>query len=120
MLVFRTNGTVTLWTVETSRVVPTIMPVSIGGLAFAGDTSNPAAYFPHRYFDKLPNTLDSLIPLAVHTILMAKNENIEALQIGVFTQDRFELLTDQKLKPYITLSDEIDSEILKRLQKECV
>jgi len=115
MLVFRRNGTVTLWTVETSRVVPTIMPVSIDW-ALAGDSGNPAAYFPHRYFDKLPKTPASLIPLAVHTISMAKNDNVEGVQIGVFSKDRFGLLTDQELKPYIALSDEIDSDILKRLQ----
>lgn len=115
MLVFRRNGIVTLWIVETSLVVPTIMPVSIGW-ALAGDKSNPAVYFPHWYFDKLPKTPDSLIPLAVHTILMAKNDNVEGIQIGVFTKDRFRVLTSEELKPYITLSDEIDSDILKRLQ----
>jgi hypothetical protein len=47
---------------------------------------------------------------------MAKNKNIEGLQIGVFTQNRFGLLTDQELEPYNALSAEIDAEILKRLQ----
>lgn len=119
MLVFRRNEAVTLWTVETSLATPTITPVSIGWVP-AGDLNNSAVYFPYWYFDKLPNTLASLIPLAAHTVLMAKSSNVEGLQIGVFTQNRFGLLTDEELKPYITLSGEIDSEILRRLQKERV
>ena len=122
MLVFREEQRVTLWTVETNRPNPSPVLVDVDAEMFpkqfvmAGDPSSNAVFWLLHYFKKLPNDLDALIPLAAHAVLMAKNENIEGLQIGIFTQDKFGLLTDQELKPHFALSDQIDSEILKRLQ----
>jgi hypothetical protein len=42
-------------------------------------------------------------------VLMAKNDQVEGLQIGIFTRDNAEL------KPYKDLSASIDSDIKKRL-----
>jgi len=115
MLVFRGEGSVTLWTVDTSKVVPIVMPVPMGASAWGGDTNNPSIFFPHWYFNKIPNSLASMVPLAVHTVLMAKSDNVEGIQVGVFTKNRFGMLTSEELKPYIELSERIESDILKSL-----
>jgi hypothetical protein len=49
---------------------------------------------------------------------MAKSDNVEGIQIGIFTKNRFGILTVDEMKPYIELSEGIDSEILKRLKVE--
>src|ERR1017187_498055 len=119
MLVFRGKKSVSLWKIETMRPYPIPMLVEPNNCVMSGDTNSPAVFFAQHYFPKVSLDLNAMMRLAAHTVLMAKSANVEGLEIGVFTQDRFELLSDQELKPYITLSDEIDSEILKQLQKEC-
>jgi hypothetical protein len=122
MLVFREEQRVTLWTIETNRPNPSPVLVDVDvemlpkQFVMAGDPSSNAVFWLHHYFKNLPSDLDALIPLAAHAVLMAKNENIEGLQIGVFSQKRFGLLTDQELKTLVALSDEIDSDILRRLE----
>ena len=115
LLVFRGKNSVSLWKIDTLRPYPIPTPVEPGNCVVSGDT-NPAVFFAKHYFPKVSLDLSAMMRLAAHTVLMAKSDNVEGLQIGVFTQKRFGLLTDQELNPYIALSDEIDSEILKRLQ----
>lgn len=120
MLVFRGGKKVSLWKIETMRPYPEPTRIEPNSCVTSGDTNSPAVFFADHYFPKVSPDLNAMKRLAAHTVLMAKSKNVEGLQIGVFTQDRFGLLTDDELKPLITLSDEIDSEILRRLQKECV
>lgn len=115
MLVFRGGAGVTLWTVDTSGQNPTILPVDMGERAIAGDKISPALFFIERYFKLVPKTLDALIPLAAHTVLMAESDYVGGLQIGLFTKDEFRILTDEELKPYIELSKQIDSGVAKLL-----
>lgn len=117
LLVFRNGSTVALWTVETLAQYPNPMQVGVGDRAVAGDTNSPAVFFLERYFHQVPNTMKSLIPLVAHTVLMAKGDFVEGLQVGIFTSDNFRTLTNEELKPYFALSEELDSGILKRLTK---
>lgn len=115
MLVFRGKTSVSLWKVETIRPYPIPTPVEPYNCVMSGDTNNPSVFFAKHYFSQILD-LGALMRLAAHTVLMAKTENVEGLQMGVFTQNRFGLLTDEELKPLLAISDEIDSDILKRLQ----
>ncbi len=117
MLVFRGNGTVSLWTVDTSKAVPGIMPVPVGSRAVGGDTNNPAVFFLDYYFNKIQNSLEHLIPLAVHTCLMAKSDYVEGVQVGIFTPTIFRVLTKKELKSALALSRDIDSFTLDKLRK---
>ena len=117
MFVFRQNGAVALWTVDSISQVPDVSLVIDGENIKAGDANSPSVFFPHWYFNKVPNTIEALIPLAVHTVLMAKADYIEGVQIGVFTPSTFRTLTDEELEPFIKLSEEIDSGILNLLQE---
>ena len=117
MLVFRQNNRVALWTVDTFSQIPTASLVIEGDNIKAGDANSPSVFFPHWYFDKVPNTVEALIPIAVHTVLMAEADYIEGIQIGVFTPTVFRVLTDEELKPYIKLSKEIDVGIIDLFRK---
>jgi hypothetical protein len=123
MLVFREEQRVTLWTVETNRPYPSPVLVDVDDemvpkqSVIAGDPTSNAVFWLKYYFNKLPNNLDALIPIAAHAVLMAKNENIEGLQIGKFTGGFFGTLTEDELNPYRDLSEKIDSEILGRLRE---
>ena len=116
IFVFREGEDITLWTVNTTEQVPSISLSLPGEYVKAGDANTPAVFFPHRYFDKVQHTAKALIPLAVHTVLMAEGEYVKGVQVGLFTRNEFKILSDDELKPYIELSKEIDSEILKRLR----
>jgi len=118
LLVFRGDGVVTLWTVDTTPQYPNPVPIRIGERAVAGDTNSPAVFFLERYFHKVPSTIAGLIPLAVHTVLMAESVFVEGLEVGVFTQDIFRTLTDEELKPAIESSKKIDSYISKVIRLE--
>jgi hypothetical protein len=115
MLVFRGGAGVTLWTVDTSGQNPTILPVDTGERAVAGDRISPAIFFMERYFNLVPKTLMDLIPLATHTVLMAESDFVGGLQIGLFTKDKFRVLTDEELKPYLESSKRLDLDILGHL-----
>jgi hypothetical protein len=115
MLVFRGHSGVTLWTVDTLALRPQIIQVDCDRWVPHGDTISPAIFFPHTYFRQIPMNPKALIPLAVHAVRMAKSDYVDGVQVGIFTQDKFELLNDDELKPHIELSEQLDSEILKRL-----
>jgi hypothetical protein len=117
MFVFRQNEAVALWTMDALSQVPAVSLVIEGENIKAGDANSPSVFFPHWYFDKVRNTVESLLPLAVHTVLMAKADHIDGVQIGIFTSTQFRTMTDEELNPYIRLSQEIDSRILALLQR---
>jgi hypothetical protein len=112
LFVFRQNDSLALWAVDSASQIPDVSLVVEGQNIKAGDANSPAVFFPHWYFDKVPNTIGALIPLAVHTVLMAKADYIEGVEVGIFTKDTFRTLTEEELKPHIKLSKEIDSTIL--------
>jgi hypothetical protein len=116
MLVFRGRKPVSLWKIDTLRPYPDPVPIESGNCVMSGDTNSPAIFFAKRYFRDLPPDLNVMMRLAAHTVLMAKSENVEGLEMGVFTQDRFGLLTDEELKPLTALSDRIDSDVFKRFK----
>jgi hypothetical protein len=65
----------------------------------------------------MPPALDALVPLAVHAVLMAKCDFVEGIQVGLFTREKFAVLTDEELKPHIELSKEIDTDIVGKLRR---
>ncbi len=117
MLVFRKDGLVTLWTVDTLAASPTASPVDAADKAIAGDTNSPAVFLLEKYFDRVPNNLVAMIPLAVHAVLMAKSDFVEGLAVGLFTRKTFRILTTKELKPFVRRSKQLDSEVLKLLIK---
>jgi hypothetical protein len=114
LLVFRGRGVVSLWSVDTNAPYPNPLPVGIGDKVLS-DGQSAAVFFLEHYFYKVPNTLNALIPLAVHTVLMAKNDFIDGLQVGLFTPDTFRTLTEEELKPFVDLSNGLDSDTAERL-----
>ena len=115
MFVFRQHNAVALWDLDALSQIPTASIVIEGENIKSGDANSPSVFFPHWYFDKIPNTVEALIPLAVHTVLMAKSDYIEGVEIGVFTPTNFRVLTAKELEPHIKRSKTIDAEILKLL-----
>jgi len=116
MLVFRGKRAVSLWKIDTLRPYPS--PILIGPVqcVMSGDTNGAGVFFGRHYFRSKSFNLNAMIRLAAHTVLMAKGDNVEGLEIGVFTKNRFGLLSDEDLNTLIALSKEIDSDILRRLQ----
>jgi hypothetical protein len=117
MLIFRGERGVALWKVETLRPYPSVTQILPGNCIIGGDPNSRAVFFVDWYFPRVPYTLEAMIPLAVHTVLMAKDRYIDGLEIGLFSLNTFGTLKESELKPYIELSERIDSEILKRLGK---
>jgi hypothetical protein len=117
MLVFRRNGAPALWYVDTRAVTPEPFLVDPVQCKVAGVTDSPALFFLERYFSAMPPALDALVPLAVHAVLMAKCDFVEGIQVGLFTREKFAVLTDEELKPHIELSKEIDTDIVGKLRR---
>jgi hypothetical protein len=64
----------------------------------------------------LPNKVDALLPLAVHSVRMAECDVVGGLQVATFTKDGPKVFTAQELRRYDKLSRELNGEILKRLK----
>jgi hypothetical protein len=114
LIVFRGKDNIALWMVDTRGAVPNVEQLCIGSSRATG-VNNSAIFFLDRYFREIPNDLDALIPLAVHTVLMAEGDTVGGLEIGLFSRNRFGVLDGEELRPYRKLSKEIDIEILNRL-----
>jgi hypothetical protein len=115
MVVFWGNGTVALWVVSTQEASPGIEFIDVGSSRVTGHP-NLAGFFPDHYFSKLPNKLDALLPLAVHSVRMAECDVVGGLQVATFTKGGPRIFTSQELKRYDKLSRELNREILKRLK----
>lgn len=109
LFVFRNATAIDLWSVNTTGRRPEIQTVFAGDYVKAGYANSPAVFFPSRYFEKLPNTVDDLIPLAVHTVLMAESDHVKGIEIGIFTQDSFKVLDAKELQPFIDRSNKVDA-----------
>ena len=114
---FRDGPVVDLWTVRATGQFPEISLVLPGECVKAGDANSPAVFFPERYLEKLPNTVEALIPLAVHTVLMAEGEFVKGVEIGIFTQSAFRVLTGEELAPFLDMSKRLDTTILEEFHK---
>ena len=115
MLVFK-GESISLWNVRTDAQVPWPVMVNEGTLDIGGDTASPASFFLSHYYHQTDGTIASFLPLAAHTVLMAKGEFVEGLEIGLFTRDRFGLLGETELAPLIERSESLDEAILKALR----
>lgn len=118
MLVFR-GESICLWMVHTDEQVPWPILVDEGRLEIGGDASNSASFFLSHYYPQIDATVAAFLPLAAHTVLMAKGEFVEGLEIGVFTRERFGLLSEAELAPLIKGSDHLDDSILKAIKARC-
>lgn len=116
LFVFRNDQTCRLWCVDSSPSVPSASMV-ISSYVKAGDANTSAVFFPEHYINYVDDDLDGLISLAVHTVLMAKSEYVDGVEVGVFSSERFEILSESELKPYIERSKALDAEILAKLRK---
>jgi hypothetical protein len=115
MVVFWGIGTVALWVVSTQEASPGIEFIDVGSGRVTGHP-NLAGFFHERYFPELPNKVDALLPLAVHSVRMAECDLVGGLQVATFTKDGPKIFTAKELKPYDKLSRELNREILKRLK----
>lgn len=113
-LAFRREESITLWTVDTAQVVPNVMQVNVDEPTICSDANSDAVFFFNRYTKQIPNELNALIPLAVHTVLMAKSDLVDGVEIGILTRNDWRILDEEKLKPFIEMSKEIDADTLKR------
>jgi hypothetical protein len=107
LLVFRDDKSFALWTVNTQAQSPWPELVEMNRLEVAGDANNPSIFFLAHYFPKIEPTVQAFLPLAVHSILMAKGEFVEDVEVGVFTRERFGILSEQELAPLIKRSDSL-------------
>ena len=115
MLVFR-GESISLWVVRTDAQVPWPVMVDEGALNIGGDTSSPASFFLSHYYPQIEGTIAAFLPLAAHTVLMAKGEFVGGLEIGVFTRDRFDLLSEAELAPLVERSGSLTESILKAIR----
>jgi len=115
-VVLRDERSVQLWSVDTSKAFQYPNPQPIDSCLPQGDAMNPAQFFLAHYCER-PGTTESMIPLAVHTVLMAKNEFIDGIDVGVFTQSTFRTLTPEELSESIEISKSIDSYTAKALYR---
>jgi hypothetical protein len=83
-----------------------------------GDASNSAVFFSEQYFQKMPNTIGSLLPLAAHTVLMAGDRNqtgVGGLEIAICRIGECRKLTEKELAPLRDFSKRLDDSMLKQL-----
>jgi hypothetical protein len=116
MLVFREDDALSFWTIDSQALVPEIKMVLPGDAITTGNDTNAAVFFVNRYGKQISGDLKEFIPLAVHSVLMAKNDHVDGLQIGLFSRNESRILTADELKPYIDLSNTIDSNIALQLK----
>jgi len=109
LIVFRDENAIQLWTVDTLREFPNPQPLDVNSRVICGDSGSAAVFFPNRYFDAIVPSVEALIPLAVHTVLMAKSEFVDGLEVGIFTQSRFGVLGEKELQRAVDTSGKIDS-----------
>jgi hypothetical protein len=77
-----------------------------------GDSRNAAVFFPEYYFPDEMTSVDNLLPLAAHTILMGSKCNpswVEGLEIAVSKAGKFRRLTEFELNELTLKSATIDS-----------
>ena len=111
LLVFKENNSVALWSVDTRPLIPDVSIV-LDEFVVAGNANNAAVFFLNHYARQLPKTENTLISLAVHTVLMAKSDYVDGVDVGIFTTDKFRILSESDLQPYIDLSKKLDAGIL--------
>jgi hypothetical protein len=118
LIVLREPKEIQLWSVDTTRgeQCPNPLPI-IDGCIPVGDVANSAVFFLTRYFGKLNSTVSDMIPLAVHTVLMAGCEFVDGLEVGVFSQKEFRVLTSDELKEAVEASQTIDGYVLNSFRK---
>jgi hypothetical protein len=116
ILVFRENSVLSLWTINTTELIPNIQTGYEGQRILGGSGQNEAVFFPNHYVNSVAGDIKKFIPIAVHTVLMAKNDMVDGVQVGIFKPyGKFRIMTEARLKPYKNLSAAIDSDIRRRL-----
>jgi hypothetical protein len=115
LFVFRRDGIPSLWMVSATAPVAEASLIVPGEIIKAGFANSPAVFFLSRYAEKIEGTMQSFIPLAIHTVLMAECDTVKGVEIGLFGSDVFRKMTDEELQPYIERSKRIDSVILDNL-----
>jgi hypothetical protein len=106
-------STVELWKL---RVDCTLDAFPVRDKTAAGDTINPAIFFLEKYYRQ--DTIDKLLPLAVHTILTAAALNpkdIGGLEIVTCRNERFERLPAERIAELTQFSQTLDRSILELL-----
>jgi hypothetical protein len=106
LFVLREASKVQLWCVDTTAQFPNPFPVD--DKMVVGDTTNAAVFFLNRYHAEIPSQVDAMLPLAVHTVRAAKNEFVDGVEAGVFTQSQFRTLNDKELQSAIDVSVSVD------------
>jgi hypothetical protein len=114
LLVLREQDAIQLWMITTNKETAHPNPQQVYDCIPVGDNT-AAVFFLNHYWAKIPKTIDCLVTLAVHTVLMAKSEFVDGLEVGVFTHSRFGLLSDDELHSAIEMSKELDSYTARKL-----
>lgn len=117
LFVFKYADACRLWCVDSSNPAPSVT-ASVGEYLKSGNVNTPAVFFPQEYIDKLEGNETSLIALAVHTVLMAKGDYVDGVEVGIFSPQRFECLSASELEPYKQRSKELYTAILDILRRD--
>jgi hypothetical protein len=121
-LVYRGSSRSFLWTVETNALNPNPRLLDIDSESLSAGANDTATFFMDRYFHRVPKKMEALIPLAVHTALMAESEYVKGIQVGIFTRNEFRILTNSEIKPHIRaskrLAKDVDALVLKELRRK--
>jgi hypothetical protein len=118
-MVFKQDAVCSLFSLENTPFGIECSLVPSGTYRKHGSENSPAVFFTEWYTSKVPNTVAGRISLALHTVKMGKGDYVEGVEIGVFTQNLFRVLTEAELAPFIELSNRIDSSILQEFCKTC-
>ena len=121
-VVYRGSRQSFLWSIKTHELNPNPTIVDTDSEALSAGASTTATFFMERYFHRVPKKMESLIPLAVHTVLMAEGEGVKGVQVGLFSRDFFGVLSDTQIKPLIRASKQlckdVDAVVLKQLRRK--
>jgi hypothetical protein len=86
----------------------------IGNHIINGDLSNPAGFFMERYFPKGRRTIEELLLLAAHTVLVASRLNpdgISGLEMVRCTAQGFQKVSEEKIANLTERSEQLDKNI---------
>jgi hypothetical protein len=100
---------VELWKLRVDNVVDAF---TVRDKTAAGDMVNPAVFFLEKYYR--PSTIEKLLPLAAHTILMGSalsSSAVNGLEIATCRNDRFERLPVEEITELIQFSQKLDRSI---------
>lgn len=113
----RTNECVELWRMIIGMTGSAMIGDAILDKITQGDETNPARFFCEQYY-KEGRTVAELIPLAVHSLLMAHERNlsgVNGVEIAICKSTEFRKLLPEEIRKLRENSEDLDEHIASRL-----